>query len=248
MILCWEIKLFKAEQSQGVKAWKFPCTYYLLFLRQELLKSLTSSSDETSQAMTLLQPRPESTPPGWQSLRCKQFSWKTLSVMQQHRPLLVMSVSTSNMLEESPPMSAFTSNMMEDSTQTSNVLEHPASTSSLLDPSSTPDLLEPTSISNSGHHSSSSYLGSSCSSSSEMTGSPPTGSPPSSAALAPPSSSNSPSFPVYVHTEGARDGIVALPGEEGDEEQELVEYYEQVWSKTWQIPKFMSHIYLTKSG
>merc|ERR1719376_1519965 len=43
--------------------------------RQELLKSLTSSSDETSPALTLLQPRPESTPP----------------VMQQHRPLLVMS-------------------------------------------------------------------------------------------------------------------------------------------------------------
>ena len=52
-----------------------------------------------------------------------------------------------------------------------------------------------------------------------------TGSPPSSTVLA---SSNSPSFPVFVHTEGVRDGIVALPGEEGDEEQELVEYYEQV--------------------
>ena len=174
--------------------------------------------------------------------------------MQQHRPLLVMSVSTSNMLEESPSMSAFTSNMMEDSTQTSNIPQHPTSTSSLLDPSSASILLEPTYISNSGHHSSSSYLGSSCSStSSEMTGSPrtgspPNGSPPSSAALAPTSTSNSPSFPVFVHTEGARDGMVALPGEEGDEEQELVEYYEQVWYKTWQIPKFMSHIYLTKSG
>merc|ERR1719180_243549 len=66
-----------------------------------------------------------------------------------------------------------------------------------------------------------------------MTGSPPrTSSPPSSAAaldleLPSSSTSNSPSFPVFVHTEGARDGIVALPGEEGDEEQELVEYYEQ---------------------
>ena len=54
-----------------------------------------------------------------------------------------------------------------------------------------------------------------------------TGSPPSSTVLAS-STSNSPSFPVFVHTEGVRDGIVALPGEEGDEEQELVEYYEQV--------------------
>merc|ERR1719341_1829314 len=52
-----------------------------------------------------------------------------------------------------------------------------------------------------------------------------TGSPPSSAALMP--TSVSPSFPVFVHTEGVRDGMVALPGEEGDEEQELVEYYEQ---------------------
>ena len=34
------------------------------FHRQELLKSLTSSSDEASPALTLLQPRPESTPPG----------------------------------------------------------------------------------------------------------------------------------------------------------------------------------------
>ena len=54
-----------------------------------------------------------------------------------------------------------------------------------------------------------------------------TGSPPSSTVLVS-STSNSPSFPVFVHTEGVRDGIVALPGEEGDEEQELVEYYEQV--------------------
>merc|ERR1719239_1669717 len=100
--------------------------------RQELLKSLTSSSDETSPALTLLQPRPESTPP----------------VMQQHRPLLVMSVSTSNMLEESLPVSAFTSNIKEEPTPTSNILEHPTSTSSLLDPSSTPDLLEPTYTSN----------------------------------------------------------------------------------------------------
>ena len=194
-----------------------------------MLKSLTSSKDETSPALTLLQPRPESTPPGW-DFKVQIVFLSTLSVMQQHCPLLVMSVSTSNMLEESPPMSAFTSNMKEEPTPTSNILEHPTSTSSLLDQSSTPDLLEPTYTSNSGHHSSSSYLGSSCSSS-EITGSPPTGSPPSSAALAPPSSSNSPSFPVYVHTEGARDGIVALPGEEGDEEQELVEYYEQVGPK-----------------
>ena len=146
--------------------------------------------------------------------------------MQQHRPLLVMSVSTSNMLEESLPVSAFTSNIKEELTSTSNILEHPTSTSSLLDPSSTSNLLEPTYTSNSGHHSSSSYLGSSCSSSSSST-SGMTGSPPSSAALAP-TSSSSPSFPVFVHTEGVRDGMVALPGEEGDEEQELVEYYEQV--------------------
>ena len=122
-------------------------------------------------------------------------------------------------------MSAFTSNVVEESIPSS--LEHPTSTSSLLDPSSTSTLLmEPTYTSNSGHHSSSSYLGSSCSSSSSST-SGMTGSPPSSAALAP-TSSSSPSFPVFVHTEGVRDGMVALPGEEGDEEQELVEYYEQV--------------------
>ena len=139
--------------------------------------------------------------------------------MQQHRPLLdvmstSMSASTSDMLEESPPMSASTSNVMEES----KILEHPTtSTSSLIDPSSTSNLLEPTYTSN---HSSSSYLGSSCSSSSNsgMTGSPP---------------SSAMSFPVFVHTEGVRNGIVALPGEEGDEEQELVEYYEQVLTQIY---------------
>ena len=150
--------------------------------------------------------------------------------MQQHRPLLdvmsaSMSASTSNMLEESSSMSAFTSNLIEEPIPSSKILEHPTSTSSLLDPSSTSNLLEPTYASNSRHHSSSSYLGSSCSSSASSS-SGMTGSPPSSAALMP--TSTSPSFPVFVHTEGVRDGMVALPGEEGDEEQELVEYYEQV--------------------
>ena len=191
-----------------------------------MLKSFTSSSDEASSALTLLQPRPESTPPGSDFKLETVCLSKNPPVMQQHRPLLdvmsvSMSASTSNMLEESP------SNMVEESIPSSSkILEHPTSTSSLLDPSSTSNLLEPTYTSNSGHHSSSSYLGSSCSSSSSST-SGMTGSPPSSAALAP-TSSSSPSFPVFVHTEGVRDGMVALPGEEGDEEQELVEYYEQV--------------------
>lgn len=188
--------------------------------RQELLKSFTSSSDEASPALTLLQQRPESTPP----------------VMQQHRPLLMpptsMSSSTSDMLEGSPPMSASTSNMLDESFPSFYILEKPTSTTSLLDPASSSILPQPSFISTStlagpDHHSSNSYLGSSCGSSnsskSGMTGSPP------SPALVPPSSSisNSPTFPVFVHTEGPRDGIVALPGEEGDEEQELVEYYEQ---------------------
>ena len=133
-------------------------------------------------------------------------------------------------------MSASTSNMLDESFPSFYILEKPTSTTSLLDPASSSILPQPSFISTStlagpDHHSSNSYLGSSCGSSnsskSGMTGSPP------SPALVPPSSSisNSPTFPVFVHTEGPRDGIVALPGEEGDEEQELVEYYEQVWEK-----------------
>ena len=55
-----------------------------------------------------------------------------------------------------------------------------------------------------------------------MTGSPPN---PSGA---PELMTSSPAFPVFVHTEGVLDGMVALPGDEVDVEKELEEYYEQV--------------------
>ena len=55
-----------------------------------------------------------------------------------------------------------------------------------------------------------------------------TGSPPNPSGSPELMSSSSPAFPVFVHTEGVLDGMVALPGDEVDVEKELEEYYEQV--------------------
>ena len=57
-----------------------------------------------------------------------------------------------------------------------------------------------------------------------------TGSPPNPSGAPEPMSSSSLAFPVFVHTEGVLDGMVALPGDEVDVEKELEEYYEQVLS------------------
>ena len=144
-----------------------------------------------------------------------------------------MSVSTSDILEEASSASTMVTSMVhEDPAPSSNILErHVGSTSSLLDLSLTADFLEQNFASEqtlpepSRHHSSSSYCSSrsSRSTSSGMTGSPPN--PSGAPALM---SSSSPAFPVFVHTEGVLDGMVALPGDEVDVEKELEEYYEQV--------------------
>ena len=55
-----------------------------------------------------------------------------------------------------------------------------------------------------------------------------TGSPPNPSGAPELMTSSSPAFPVFVHTEGVLDGMVALPGDEVDVEKELEEYYEQV--------------------